>query len=85
MSTETETITRILARGFNEHIRLHGPDGDSAGETVETARGHALAVYRHGVEYLIRVERSTDPNHEPGLSECGCRDCDPGRYAGDGV
>lgn len=21
-----------------------------------------------------------DPNHEPGLSECGCRQCDPARY-----
>lgn len=24
---------------------------------------------------------NADPNHEPGLSECGCRTCDPQRYA----
>lgn len=30
---------------------------------------------------------AADPNHEPGLSECGCRMCDPGRHgiAGDAV
>jgi hypothetical protein len=25
-------------------------------------------------------ELAADPDHEPGLSECGCRNCDPNRY-----
>ena len=57
MSGETETIARILARGFNEHIRLHGPDGDYAGEAVETGDGHGIVVTRQGAAYGVRVER----------------------------
>jgi hypothetical protein len=26
------------------------------------------------------AEAAADPDHEPGLSECGCRACDPGRH-----
>lgn len=48
---------RLLARGFNDHIRLHGPDGDYAGEAVETGDGHGMVVVRVGVHYGVRVER----------------------------
>lgn len=52
MTAETETIARILARGFNEHIRLHGPDGDHADE----AAGSGIIVVRRGVRYGVKVE-----------------------------
>ncbi len=50
MSTESETIARVMARGYNEHIRLHGPDGDGA-----DANGTALVVHRGDKEYAARV------------------------------
>lgn len=63
-SEETEAIARIMATGFNRHIREHGPDGDYAGEAVETGDGHGLVVtrriFRNGFrvesEYGVRVE-----------------------------
>ena len=45
MSTESETIAALMARGYNEHLRLHGPDGDGA-----TANGTAVVVERDGEE-----------------------------------
>ena len=50
MSTESETIAAVMARGYNEHIRLYGPDGSAA-----TANGTALVVNRGGNEYAARV------------------------------
>lgn len=60
MSTEPETRTtaRLLARGFNRHILDHGPDGDYAGEPVETSDGHGFIVSRGGAPFAVRVERS---------------------------
>lgn len=72
MSTETETIARILANGFNEHIRLHGPDGDQASETAELiGGGHGTVVTRKGVQYSVRVERFEVPESPaaPSLAE----------------
>jgi hypothetical protein len=54
---ETEIIARIMAAGFNHHIRDHGPDGDYASETVETPDGHSVVVTRRGVPYSVRVEQ----------------------------
>ncbi len=50
MSTESETIAALMARGYNEHIRLHGPDGSTA-----DANGTALVVERDGKEYAARI------------------------------
>jgi hypothetical protein len=60
MSTypETETVARILARGYNQHIRLHGPDSSAAGEAIEMADGHGLLVVRDGAEYAVRVTQA---------------------------
>jgi len=55
---ETETVARILARGYNQHIRDHGPDSSAAGEATETADGHGLLVVRDGAEYAVRVTRA---------------------------
>lgn len=65
MSAETGTIARIMATGFNRHIRDHGPDGDYAGEAMETADGHSVVVtrriFRNGVRrdvpFSVRVEQ----------------------------
>lgn len=36
---------------------------------------------RAALDVLILMDRYwRDPNHEPGLSECGCRECDPERH-----
>lgn len=58
MRAETETIARIMATGFNRHVRDHGPDGDYAGEATETPGGHAVMVSRGGSEFAVRVGRS---------------------------
>lgn len=55
---ETETVARLLARGYNRHIKDHGPDGDYAGEVTETSDGHGLIVSRDGAEFAVRVERA---------------------------
>jgi len=55
---ETETVARILARGYNQHVQDHGPDSSAAGEAVETADGHGLLVVRDGAEYAVRVTRA---------------------------
>jgi hypothetical protein len=70
MTAETETIARILANGFNEHIRRHGPDGDHAGEAVEDGDGFdGLIVMRQGAQYAVRVERLPAESAEPSLGE----------------
>jgi hypothetical protein len=50
MSTESETIAALMARGYNAHIVAHGPDG-----SIATANGTALVVGRGGKEYTARV------------------------------
>ena len=55
---ETETVARILARGYNRHIADCGPDSSAAGEAIEMADGHGLLVVRDGAEYAIRVTRA---------------------------
>jgi len=54
----TETVARILARGYNQHIQDHGPDSSAAGEVAQTADGHGLLVVRDGAEYAVRVTRA---------------------------
>ena len=60
MSTEPETRTTacLLARGFNNRIRDHGPDGDYAGEPIETSDGHGFIVSRDGADFAVRVKRA---------------------------
>ena len=55
---ETETVARILARGYNRHTQDHGPDSSAAGEVAQTADGHGLLVVRDGAEYAVRVTRA---------------------------
>jgi len=55
---ETETVARILARGYNRHIADCGPDSSAAGEAIEMADGHGLLVVRDGAEYAVRVTRA---------------------------
>src|SRR5215469_994656 len=47
------------------------PQGEAA--TRELDDGNPVSAETPGQAY--------DPNHEPGLSECGCRTCDPHRYS----
>ena len=54
----TSVIARILATGYNRHVRDHGPDADHAGEATETADGHGFIVSRGGAPYAVRVERA---------------------------
>lgn len=58
---ETEVTAGLLARGFNRHIKDHGPDGDFAGEPMESGDGHGLLVRRGGVAYSVRVEYTRVP------------------------
>lgn len=51
-AVDTETTARLLARGFNQHIRDHGPDGDAA---VAYEDG-SLIVRRGGILYAFRPE-----------------------------
>ena len=55
---ETETVARILARGYNQHTQDHGPYTSAAGEPTQTADGHGLLVVRDGAEYAVRVTRA---------------------------
>jgi hypothetical protein len=32
---DTEIVAALLARGYNSHIKDHGPDGSSAGEPAQ--------------------------------------------------
>jgi hypothetical protein len=54
---ETSIIARIMATGYNRHVRGHGPGGDYAGEAIESGDGHALYVERGGSQFAVRVER----------------------------
>jgi len=72
VSAETEVIARILARGFNAHIRDHGPDGDFADAPMEVDAGYDLIVIRGGVPYGVRVERR-HVQSAPGLATTGDR------------
>jgi hypothetical protein len=59
VSTEPETsiIARIMASGYNRHVRDHGPDGDYAGEAIAMGDGHGLVVERGGSQFAARIER----------------------------
>jgi hypothetical protein len=48
---------RILARGYTEHVRLHGPDGDGGPVTMtfETEAGGGFTVEREGHLYDVTV------------------------------
>jgi hypothetical protein len=48
---------RILARGYTEHVRLHGPDGDGGPVTMtfETETGGGFTVEREGHLYDVTV------------------------------
>jgi hypothetical protein len=48
---EAEVIARICASGYNEHVRLHGPDGDRAG----TPAGGSFTIVRGGRAYTVTV------------------------------
>ena len=56
MSTETETVARLLVKGYNRHIKDHGPDSSHAGEAVETADGHGF-IEGLGVQADVSVKR----------------------------
>jgi hypothetical protein len=56
----TETVARLLVRGYNRHIKDHGPDSSHAGEVAETAGGHGFTVSRDGAHFTVRVERAKD-------------------------
>jgi hypothetical protein len=53
---QTETVAALCARGYNEHIRLHGPDDSYAGEPVPTRDGMGFVVVRDGQEFLVYVK-----------------------------
>jgi hypothetical protein len=55
---DTSVIARILATGYDRHVRDHGPDADHAGEATETADGHGFIISRGGAPYAVRVERA---------------------------
>lgn len=54
---DTEIVAALLARGYNRHIKDHGPDGSYASETMESGDGHAVMVERDGSQFAVRVER----------------------------
>jgi hypothetical protein len=45
----------ILARGYGEHLRLHGPDRDSVTMIFDTGAGGGLTVEREGHLYDVTV------------------------------
>jgi hypothetical protein len=53
-TAEAQVIARICTNGYNEHVRLHGPDGDKAVEsgTDDQAR---FTVEREGHLYDVTV------------------------------
>jgi hypothetical protein len=48
--SDTETVARILCRGYNEHVKAHGPDTDGA-----RAERDALTVIKDGVIYEVTI------------------------------
>jgi hypothetical protein len=54
--TDTETIARIMATGYNRHIDVHGPDGSYASEAIESGDGHSVVVERAGSQFAVRVD-----------------------------
>lgn len=47
---ETQVIAGLLARGYSEHVTLHGPD-DSSADYV----GRIVTIKRGGIEYTATV------------------------------
>jgi hypothetical protein len=73
---ETEIVARLLARGYNEHIRAHGPDDSFAYEVVESGDGHGLVIMRGGAAFSVQVGRAAvlarrEPGAEPRLCVLG--------------
>ena len=62
LQKEALTVARVLARGYGEHIRLHGPDADGVEGDFETMTGAGLIVRRGGQRYVVTVV------HESGSS-----------------
>lgn len=56
IKAETQTIAALMARGYNRHIKEHGPDGSYAGEVIESGDGHGVVVERSGSQFAVRVE-----------------------------
>lgn len=55
--TTTETIARIMATGYNRHVKETGPGGSYASEATESGDGYAVLVERGGQQFSVRVER----------------------------
>ena len=53
-------IAALCARGYNEHIRLHGPDDSKASDVHPGRENLGFVVQRDGEEYtvLVRAVRS---------------------------
>jgi hypothetical protein len=54
---DTEIVAALMARGYNRHIKDHGPDSSYAGEVHESRDGHAVKVERDGSQFAVHVER----------------------------
>jgi hypothetical protein len=52
---EAGVIAALCARGYNEHIRIHGPDADHADATFETMAGSGFIVTCDGRRYVVLV------------------------------
>jgi hypothetical protein len=68
-------------------LNVGGYIGDSTRSEIAYAYAHGKPVHYLTQPPDIAAPGEYDPNHEPGLSECGCRMCDPGRHedGGDGI
>jgi hypothetical protein len=80
VTTEAETsiIARIMATGYNRHVREHGPGGDYAGEATGSGDGHSVVVERSGSRFAVRVEqlpaRTADEPKTPGQCWAALKD-----------
>jgi hypothetical protein len=54
VTADAEVIARVCASGYNEHVRLNGPDGDKATGTA----GGTFTVMRNGRAYTVTVTPS---------------------------
>lgn len=73
---DLETAMRALAATYASVTEHDEIDGHTPGSLYMALRTEVL----HDVAAEIRRQLDADPNHEPGLSECGCRNCDPQRH-----
>jgi hypothetical protein len=68
------TVARLLARGFNEHVKAHGPDGDGARPLDE----RFLSLVYDGQVYVVAVTPGpdlADGQRAEMHRTCGLLDC----------